>query len=470
MKKNKLKVITITFFIILVTMVAFVGVYVQEKNIMENKVKDYSLAMDLNGTRNIVLKVSDETTEVIKDSNGNKVESATDGEISEKGYTKETVQKNSDDVKTLDNYKTSKEIIEKRLKKLGVENYIIKLNEQTGEIVVELTNNSQTDNIVSNLTTVGKFEIIDTNTKEVLLTNDDIKASNVVRSTTSSGTNIYFTIEFNKDGKKKLEEITKTYVPQDNTSSEESSESSENSDSSSQTTKKTITMKIDGTDVMSTDFEEPITDGIMHLSVGQAATDTKTLRENVKQANQMAAVLENKNMPVEYTLQSDTFVKSDITEDAILGVIIAAIVIVVISLIILFIRYKSNGLLAIISYVGLVSIFLLTIRYANVVLSIEGIAAIFVIFVMNYVFENKMLNDIKRQKNNKKADIKHTINMSIKDMVIKIIPIAILTITFCFMGWIPTSSFGMVMFWGITLIIIYNLLVTKNLLKTSQEK
>ena len=161
-----------------------------------------------------------------------------------KGYTKETVQKNTDDVKTLDNYKTSKEIIEKRLKKLGVENYIIKLNEQTGEIVVELTNNSQTDNIVSNLTTVGKFEIIDTNTKEVLLTNDDIKASNVVRSTTSSGTNIYFTIEFNKDGKKKLEEITKTYVPQDNTSSEESSESSENSDSSSQTTKKTITMKI----------------------------------------------------------------------------------------------------------------------------------------------------------------------------------------------------------------------------------
>jgi preprotein translocase subunit SecD len=470
MKKNKLKVITITFFIILVTMVAFVGVYVQEKNIMENKVKDYSLAMDLNGTRNIVLKVSDETTEVIKDSNGNKVESATDEEISEKGYTKETVQKNTDDVKTLDNYKTSKEIIEKRLKKLGVENYIIKLNEQTGEIVVELTDNSQTDNVVSNLTTVGKFEIIDTNTKEVLLTNDDIKASNVVRSTTSSGTNIYFTIEFNKDGKKKLEEITKTYVPQDNTSSEESSESSENSDSSSQTTKKTITMKIDGTDVMSTDFEEPITDGIMHLSVGQAATDTKTLQENVKQANQMAAVLENKNMPVEYTLQSDTFVKSTVTEDTVAAVIIVVTVIALIALIVLFIRYKSNGLLAIISYVGLLSILLLTIRYTNVVLSIEGIAAIFVILVMNYVFENKILNDIKIHQSDKKADIKHIINMSIKDMVIKIIPIAILAITFCFMGWIPTSSFGMVMFWGITLIIIYNLLVTKNLLKTSQEK
>ena len=175
-------------------------------------------------------------------------------------------------------------------------------------------------------------------------------------------------------------------------------------------------------------------------------------------------------MPVEYTLQSDTFVKSTVTEDTVAAVIIVVTVIALIALIVLFIRYKSNGLLAIISYVGLVSILLLTIRYTNVVLSIEGIAAIFVILVMNYVFENKILNDIKRHQSDKKADIKHIINMSIKDMVIKIIPIAILAITFCFMGWIPTSSFGMVMFWGITLIIIYNLLVTKNLLKTSQEK
>ena len=66
---------------------------------------------------------------------GNKVESATDEEISEKGYTKETVQKNTDDVKTLDNYKTSKEIIEKRLKKIDKE--IVKLTEKITKLEVE---------------------------------------------------------------------------------------------------------------------------------------------------------------------------------------------------------------------------------------------------------------------------------------------------------------------------------------------
>ena len=55
-------------------------------------------------------------------------------------------------------------------------------------------------------------------------------------------------------------------------------------------------------------------------------------------------------------------------------------------------------------------------------------------------------------------------------MTLKVIPIAILSVVFCFIKWIPASSFGMVMFWGIALIIIYNLLITKNLLKKDQKK
>lgn len=473
MKKNKLKIITITLFIILLTMVAFVGVYVQEKNIMENKVKDYSLAMDLKGTRTVILKVSEETKEIVKDQEGNVIEDATDEEITEKGYTKETVPNNKEEVKTAENYNTSKEIIEKRLQKIGVENYIVKVNEQTGEIIVNLPENDETDNIVSNLTTVGKFEIIDTNTKEVLLTNADIKTSEVARNTTSSGTNIYFTIEFNKEGKKKLEEITKTYVPQEENVTEDTSDKTtteETEDTTDETTKKTITMKIDGTEVMSTDFEEPITDGIMYLSVGQAATKNSEIKENVNQATKMASVLANKNMPVEYTLDSNTYIKSDISESTIGIVIIIATVITVIALIALFIRYKQKGLLSIISYIGLASIFLLLIRYANVVLSIEGILAIFIILAINYIYTNKILSDLKKQQNNKKADVKHIINMSIKEMTLKVIPIAILSVVFCFIKWIPASSFGMVMFWGIALIIIYNLLITKNLLKIDQKK
>ena len=57
-----------------------------------------------------------------------------------------------------------------------------------------------------------------------------------------------------------------------------------------------------------------------------------------------------------------------------------------------------------------------------------------------------------------------------KEFFVKIIPIVIVAITFCFMGWMPISSFGMVMFWGIVLMAIYNSIVTNSLLKINEGK
>ena len=169
---------------------------------MENQVKDYSYAMDLNGSRVIRLKVSQESKTVVKDQEGNEVEDSenlTDEEITQNGYTKEETPYNSDEVKTVENYKKSKEILEKRFKELHVDNYIIRLDEETGDILIEITENNNTDSIVSNLGTTGKFEIIDTDTQEVLMDNNDIKLANVMygsdsTSTTSSGTAVYLNI------------------------------------------------------------------------------------------------------------------------------------------------------------------------------------------------------------------------------------------------------------------------------------
>ena len=71
--------------------------------------------------------------------------------------------------------------------------------------------------------------------------------------------------------------------------------------------------------------------------------------------------------------------------------------IVLISLIVLVVRYKLNGLLGAISYLGLASIFVLLIRYANVVLSLEGIFGIVIILVLNYLFVNKLLSKLKEE-------------------------------------------------------------------------
>ena len=69
-KMKKVKILTITLLVAVITMVAFIGVYTKVQNRMENQVKDYDLAMDLKGSRNIRLKVSTGNKTIIKDAEG----------------------------------------------------------------------------------------------------------------------------------------------------------------------------------------------------------------------------------------------------------------------------------------------------------------------------------------------------------------------------------------------------------------
>ena len=57
-----------------------------------------------------------------------------------------------------------------------------------------------------------------------------------------------------------------------------------------------------------------------------------------------------------------------------------------------------------------------------------------------------------------------------KDLFLKLVPIMIISLVFCFSGWSNLSSFGMIMFWGIILIAVYNACITKTLLKLRENK
>lgn len=449
---KKIKILTITLLIILITMIAFFGIYGQVQNRMENKVKDYSYAMDINGSRVVRLKVNTNTKEVIKDKDGNVVESATDEEIEKNGYQKEEVPVNSQENLNQNNYKNARNIIEKRLKKLNVENYIVKLNEETGDIVIEISEDDNTDSVLSDIDTVGKFEIIDSETKEVLLNNDDIKLSNVVYYPSTSGTSVYLNIEFDKDGAKKLEDISNKYVKTEENNADENS-NEQNEEQTSQ--EKKITMKIDDQEIMSTSFDEPIKNGTIQLTVGSASTDKTTIKEYAQKATTMATLLDTGKLPISYTTDENKYVLSDITSNTLLTIKIVIAACITIALIILIVKYKSKGFLGAISYVGLVSILLLTIRYANVTLSIEGIYAVVLTLILNYILTIKLLSNR---------------NKTIGQFFIEIIPVCILSIVFCFIKWIPISSFGMVMFWGLVIMAIYNIIVTKNMLKLSENK
>ena len=458
------KILTIILLIILVSMVGFFGIYKQDRNQMSNAVKDYSYAMNLNGARTIKLKLSDETSE---------------------------------DTKTEDNYNKSKKIIEKRLKALEIEEFNTSLNTKTGEMIIEIPEDLNTDKIVSNLNTVGKFEMIDSDTKESLLDNSSIKSSDVLYNTETSGTSVYLEIAFNKEGKSKLEEISKTYVKteennttsEDNTVEENTTEETSNEEETNteniateETTEETteevteekkekqITMKIDDEEIMTTSFDEPITTGKIQLSVGTATTDTKKLQDYISQAQNIATVLDSGNLPLKYDIEKNQYILSDISEQELGYIAIVAAIVIAIGIFVLIVKYKFNGLLAGISYIGLVSLYLLLVRYANVVISIESIFGIATMLILNYIFTAMLLNNIEKIKKEKKDNVvnKATVE-TYKKFFNRIIPICAISIAFCFVKWIPMSSFGMISFWGLALIAIYNVTITRSLLKRKVE-
>lgn len=456
------KILTITLLVILISMINFVGIYQKNKNRMENKVKDYSYSMSLNGARTIKLKVNTES--------------------------KDDVPNNGEEVLTAENYKKSKEVIEKRLNKMNVEEYTTSVNEATGEITIQIPEqNSQTDTIIGNLNTVGKFEILDSETKEVLLNNDDIKSSEVLYNTTNSGTSVYLQIEFNKNGKDKLKNVSQTYVSVNNTTNnttennvaENTTSETENEatntttegSSDTATTEKKITMKIDDQEIMSTSFDEPITTGKIQLSVGSATTDRTTLQNYVDQAQSVATTLDTGKLPVKYDLEKNQYILPKLTTQDLIKVEIAIAIIAVVGIIILIVKHKLNGLLAGIAYVGLSAVYMLVVRYTNVTISIESIAGIIIVLILNYIFTTMFLNKIE-ELNKEKAEnvMKKATGETYKKFYLRIIPVCIMAITFSFIKWVPISSFGMITFWGIVIIAIYNAIITRYLLKANVER
>ena len=475
---KKIKLLTIVLTIVLITMISFCGVFVQNQNRMVNVLPEYSLTMDLKGARNIRLEVNTEGETIIKDAEGKVVEDAenlTDDQIAEKGYIKEQKVKNNEDVKNTENYDKSKKIIENRLKELDVQEYVVNLDEKTGNILVKIPENEKTDHIVSIVSSTGKFEILDSETNEVLMDNSDIETANVLYSSNSSltdkGTVIYLGIDFTKDGAKKLEEISNKYVKSkgenetdtQNIENEDKQENDNSGETESETTEKKVTMKIDGQEIMSSSFEETIKTGKLQLSIGRASTEEKTIKEYAEQASSVAMVLKTGNMPIVYNLSENSYILSDIIEDEIIVMGYIFLGIIILSLIVLFVKYKKLALPGIVSIIGFISMLLITIRYTNVALSIEGLLGFLLVFALDFVFIWSLLNNyIKKER--------HVYKEVYTKFFIKIVPIIILVITFCLTEWLPISSLGMVMFWGILLIALHNVIVTNSLLNIVTDK
>ena len=461
--QKKLSIVLILLLIILISIISFVGIFYQDKNQMVNVIPAYSLGTDLSGYRKILLTVDEDD------------------------------ENNTEDILNYDNYVKSANVIKARLKSMGIEDYTVRCDESTGQIEITIPENDQTEYILSDITQKGSFEIRNTANNEVLMNNDDIRSVkvDVVQSSYSVGTSsIYMDINFNNAGSKKFKNITRDYqnvvsndttdnsVAENETVENELENNSTNEAISNETTNETsnevseetakeddtteIGLYIDGTSMMTTSFTEVIDNGVMSLSLGSSSSDeqTKTLKY---QAESLAAILENDAMPVQYSVTGNVYISSPIEQSTINILIGIGICIALIMLIVAIIKYRAKGVIISVCMVGFIALYLLILRYTNVVITLEGIFSIGLVFVINYILNIMILN---RLQNN----VEKTFTKALTKFVLSMIPMLILAVVCCFSSWMSLFSFGMILFWGLVTSVIYNLMIIRSFFKCIDTK
>ena len=441
---RRLKIIFITLLIILLSIISFVGLYIQNTKSMDNILPEYILGMDLRGHRAITLKVSDATETIYYDKDGNVVdEEAEDG-------TSEEMPVNDETDLTHENYLKTKEIVEKRLSDLAITEYLIRLNEENGTLTVELPEDSMTDVASQFLYSRGEFTIEDED-GQVLLDNSNLERVQVGYNQLTTGYEVYLRFEFNDNSIEKLKEMSNTYV---------SSTDEEGNDTS-----KNIIVQIDGSQLASTTFDEEITNGVWEYTIGTSA-NTNTINSYLNQATNIALLLNSGVFPVEYTITQNRFIRSDLTiEDMFIPAIIVGVICVIL-FIFMIIRYRKLGLLAVISYIGYMAVLLLIIRFTNLIITLDGICGILILAILNFVLLIYLLEMLKKTEKNI-LDYKKTFEKSFISILLVLISTLIIGIVLCFSAWLPAYSFGTIIFWGIFIMGIYNIVITKILFLNS---
>lgn len=455
MKSQKIiTIISIILLIVIITLASFLGIYKREDYKVSNVVPDYILGMEFTNSRVLNFRVNDSIkSTTIYDSEGNEITEKEEGVeyTEENGYKVVENKANPDDVLTKENYKKSKSILQNRLNKLGVEQYNIKQDENSGNIQIEMLEAASTEDAMSVLAQRGKFEILDAETHEVLLDNSYVKTAKLAYGQTSSGVSVYLQIKFNKEGQAKLKEISNTYIETKQEVTDENGETKE------ETSTKNVEVAFDGETYRTTYFGETIKDGILSVMIG-SATNSADLQTHVLTATQMAAVLNTGILPIDYSISS--YQASPLVSDKTINVLICvAVIAVVIMIAYLIIKFRLNGIFAGVLQIGYIALLLLTLRYTNIKITIEGMVGIVISVVLNYMYIYTAFKNLE--------------DRFIKDttfkFILKLIPIYIIAIIFTFNKFASIASLGMTLFWGIVIMYLYNIILTQITVKTVRK-
>lgn len=463
---KNIKILALLLLVAIIIFASFFGIYKKEDYHVINKVKDILPGMEFTNKRVATIAVDESTKTIIYDKDGNIVED--DGETEyteEKGYTTVEEKVNSEDKLNLENYQKTVKLLKKRIKDIKQTEYKMSLNEETGAITVELPENDKADNTLAVLSSQGLLNIIDTETEEVLIDNSDLKTAETVYNTADGKTiTVYLALKFNKEGAKKLEEISKIYIETETEEEilEDTEKVEEKTETDADTTEendteniKYISILIDGETYSQTYFGETMTSGEMYVPIIDTEDSTK-LEEYSEAVECLATIINNGPLEITYTTE-DEVVESNIdTRTLWIGISFFAVSLLLLCFYLIF-KFKGAGFVATLLQIGYIATLLLILRYTNVTITLTGIIGIYLSSVLNFVFEYLMLNTWKKDEK--------IIGKSLLKFFLRTIPIYVIAIILCFMPYMILSSLGMTLLWGSITIYIYNLLITKNILE-----
>lgn len=459
--KNALAKLIVVLLIVLVSLISFLGIHKRNLNTWKSILPDYQFSKELSEIRTFEFSVDTSTKDKSSDENtaenttGNTTENATntvaEGTTENTDNTANTTDTNSTNttaeqipvndpaVLTKENYLKTKKIVENRLKDFGIADAEVTVNENNGKLAVSVPYEGTTDYSAALASQKGKIEIIDSETKEVLMGRSMIKkasayyqqANNNDSATATKDDTVSYNLgvklTFTSEGQKKLNELSKTYI--------------ETTDENGETSQKTITVQIDGEDKYITYFtpDGEYTELAIPLYRSVSADDMDTFNSDYKDCFVTQTILNNDEFPITYKLTSGSFIESDLGENFVKGLSIAGIVLLTIVIVLTIVKNKKDGFCASIIEIGYIAILLLIIRAASVSLTLSGILTIAIMAIVNYFL---LLTFMKTEKAIDKLE-------KFGNFILTIIPFIITIVVFALGKEVNTQSIGSVGIWGI---------------------
>ena len=456
--QKKLNVLLVVLVVILLSIASFVGVFTSQKSDMKDAVPSYILSADLVGYRQVALQIKEETEETKKTTENSEEE-------------KKEEKKELTAEEKAANYRANADVVRSRFKSLKVENFTVSVDEVTGKMEITVPEDDRTDIILADVCQVGKFKITDKDTGEELMNNDDIASVVIGNTSYSGGLTTYMSINFNAKGRGKFSDITAKYqnvlVPAGtpvntatNTAENATENVAENTTPSVSTEStyvdKQVIIYLDDTELLTTDFDTVVSNGQLPLTLGDLSDD----QDQYNSAKNLAAIMENKPMNDQYEVTGNTYVAAPVENNTVKVLIYVEIAIALFIALILIVKFGYKGILASVINVGFVAILLLVIRLTNVKLSLDGIMAIEAGYILQAIY-SFMICGLLKNKDLSTKELKEGATKILKQFVLIVIPILILSVVCCLAEWAAIFSVGMIVFWSIVIALVYNFIITK---------